>query len=140
MNEMELEERRFAVADLVFRAEFREFCAENRCGKYGRHPRCPPACGTVEEMRARALRCSQGVVLRSHLAVAEHNRLAEEWIAAKVAAGELPANGELMSAGPTASASCLSAYCIDATALMETVGLPFSWAPDEASNLTLYLY
>lgn len=139
-NENEIVAREFVVADLVFRPEFRECCAQNHCGRYGVHPRCPPTCGTVEEMRERVLRFSHGVLLMTHFGSAKHNELAAAWIAERVADGELPADGEVVSAGPTASASCMSAYCIDAAELMKTVGLPFSWKAGEESYLTLYLF
>jgi len=132
--------RKFAVAELVFRPEFRRYCEQNLCGKFGRHPQCPPLSGTVDEMRERVRRFQTGVLLCTHGNPAEHNRLASEWIAGQIAAGTLPAVGLLLSAGPTEQASCMSAYCIDAGELMKTVGLPFSWKAGEESYLTLYVY
>ena len=41
--------------DLVFVPEYRQFCEDNLCGNYNLVPACPPACGTVEEMQAKAL-------------------------------------------------------------------------------------
>ena len=42
--------------DLVFVPEYRQFCEDNLCGNYNLVPACPPACGTVEEMQAKALK------------------------------------------------------------------------------------
>ena len=132
--------RSFLVKDLVFNPTFRTYCEENRCGRYGNDPMCPPACGTVAEMQARASAYTHGIVYRTHLAREAHNRQYAAWLAAEIAAGRLPAEGLTMSTGPTATASCISAYCADATALMKTVGLPFSWQPGEESCVNVYLY
>ena len=42
--------------NLVFVPEYRVFCEENACGNYDKNPACPPESGTVEEMKARALK------------------------------------------------------------------------------------
>ena len=36
--------------------------------------------------------------------------------------------------------SCLSAYCINVTALAETAGIPISWEGDQVSFFSLYLW
>ena len=46
--------------DLVFVPEYRQFCEDNLCGNYNLVPACPPACGTVEEMQAKALKYEKG--------------------------------------------------------------------------------
>ena len=38
------------VCELVVVPEYRKFCEQNICGKYGVLPACPPMCGSVEEM------------------------------------------------------------------------------------------
>ena len=132
--------RSFEVNDLVFNPIFRTYCEQNLCGRYGHDPMCPPACGTVVEMKARVLKFKHGLVYRTHLERDVHNRQYDLWLAEQIASGRLPAEGLTMSTGPTATASCISAYCVDVTALMKTVGLPFSWQPGEESCINVYLY
>lgn len=52
-------------AGLEFMPEVRDMCAADRCHMYGRNWTCPPGCGTLEEMRARALGYRRGVLLQS---------------------------------------------------------------------------
>ena len=51
--------------ELVFVPAFRALCEENQCGKYGVNYACPPACGTVEEMKERVLRYRQALVMQT---------------------------------------------------------------------------
>ena len=41
--------------DLIYYEELRNYCKENRCGHFGVSWACPPAVGTVEECRRKAL-------------------------------------------------------------------------------------
>ena len=50
---------------LAFRTEVRDMCAENRCGHYGKTWTCPPGCGTLEAITARAARYTCGVIVQS---------------------------------------------------------------------------
>ena len=52
---------------LVFVPEYRNFCEENRCGCYNLNPACPPSCGTAEEMKQRAFRYKNTLVLQTTL-------------------------------------------------------------------------
>ena len=54
---------------LVFVPEYRQFCEDNLCGNYNLVPACPPACGTVEEMQAKALKYEKALVLQTVLNV-----------------------------------------------------------------------
>ena len=49
---------------LQFRTEVREMCASDRCHLYGRSWKCPPACGSLEEIREEAKRFRKGIVLQ----------------------------------------------------------------------------
>ena len=51
--------------NLVFMPEYRVFCEENACGNYDKNPACPPESGTVEEMKARALKYEKTLVLQT---------------------------------------------------------------------------
>ena len=53
------------VATLAFLPEVREMCSVNTCGAYGKNWSCPPACGTLEECRARTGRYSTGVIVQT---------------------------------------------------------------------------
>jgi predicted metal-binding protein len=53
------------LAALEFRPEVRAMCADDRCGNYGKTWTCPPGCGTLEEITARAAQYSVGVLLQS---------------------------------------------------------------------------
>ncbi len=48
--------------DIVFADEVRKLCEANSCGKYGTNWACPPAVGSVEECRKRALAFEKGLV------------------------------------------------------------------------------
>lgn len=52
--------------ELVFVPEYRTFCEENLCGCYNLNPACPPASGTVEEMKQRALSYEKLWCCRQH--------------------------------------------------------------------------
>ena len=51
-------------AGLRFLPEVRDMCAAGRCGMYGKSWRCPPYCGTLEEIAARAKTYSRGVLVQ----------------------------------------------------------------------------
>ncbi len=53
------------VAALEFLPEVREMCAADRCRSYGRCWTCPPGCGTLEEISARAAAYRRGILLQS---------------------------------------------------------------------------
>ena len=43
------------VSELVIVPEYRMFCEENLCGRYGANYSCPPDCGTPEELHRQLL-------------------------------------------------------------------------------------
>lgn len=55
----------FPVSELRFLPEVRDMCRANTCGRYGRSWSCPPACGTLEECRARAMAFAWGILLQT---------------------------------------------------------------------------
>lgn len=55
----------FQTSDLRFSKEFRELCEQNSCGKYGTNWMCPPAVAPFEEVKARVLKFSKGVVFQT---------------------------------------------------------------------------
>lgn len=46
----------FGAGSLVFSHEVRDMCASGRCKRYGKCWSCPPACGSIETLEARARR------------------------------------------------------------------------------------
>ena len=53
------------AAALEFDPAVREMCAADRCQSYGRRWSCPPGCGTLEEIAARAAAYGRGILLQS---------------------------------------------------------------------------
>ena len=53
------------TSDIRFSQEFRKLCEQNSCGKYGTNWMCPPAIGTLGELKAEVLRFSEGVVFQT---------------------------------------------------------------------------
>ena len=156
-----------SVKDIPFRHEFRQFCVDNLCGQYGANYSCPPACGTPEEMEARAAAFQEAVVLRSEWPAGrdggmegvksykqQHNRWTREFVAR---CREADGPSLVMAGGccglcdpchmrqgdpcphPEAVWSCLSAYCVDVAALAQAAGIHFCWDPSQVSFYSVYL-
>jgi predicted metal-binding protein len=53
------------VKALVFMPEVRDMCGADRCNKYNKNWRCPPACGSIEEAAARASRYTFGILVQT---------------------------------------------------------------------------
>ena len=54
-----------AMDSLEFRDEVRSMCAEDRCKSYGRSWSCPPAVGSVERAKERAVAYSRGIIVQT---------------------------------------------------------------------------
>lgn len=54
-----------AQADILYDAIFRDICASNACGKYGRCHMCPPDVGPIDELIARAQEYPFGVLYQN---------------------------------------------------------------------------
>ena len=122
------------VKDLVIVPEYRMFCEENLCGNYNVLPACPPASGTVEEMTARVRQYQTALVLtivhtpkdyndkQEQKAAKRHqNELTEQLIERMHQDGTT--DMLMMGAGPWKTASCMSAYCVDAQKMADYVGM-----------------
>ena len=53
------------VSTLDFMQDVRDMCNEKQCNKYGKSWSCPPACGTLEEMRERVKAYSSGLLVQT---------------------------------------------------------------------------
>lgn len=120
---------------LVFVPEYRVFCEDNLCGNYDKNPACPPESGTVEEMKARALKFEKTLVLQTmqdgerdyKKAKLYHNKLTEQLAEKMKEAGKTELL--IMSAGPYKHNSCMSAYCVDAQKMADAAGM-LCWTSD----------
>ena len=54
-----------AQADILYDTVFRDICASNACGHYGRCHMCPPDVGPIDELIARAKEYSCGVLYQN---------------------------------------------------------------------------
>lgn len=120
------------TAELVIVPEYRQFCEENLCGNYNVLPVCPPMSGTVEEMTQNVRRHKTALVLTIVSTPKDVTDRAEQK-AAKRHQNELTdqlmeqmrADGVedllMMGAGPWKTASCMSAYCVNAQMMADTV-------------------
>ena len=125
--------------DLVFVPEYRQFCEDNLCGNYNLVPACPPACGTVEEMQAKALKYEKALVLQTVLKdpimdpiLFKQAKHAQNILTEQLARQMQEAGKEdilIMSAGPYKNCSCMSAYSVDAQKMADAVGM-VCWADD----------
>lgn len=53
------------VETLNFKQEVRDMCKANTCGMWDRSWACPPACGSLEEMRERVKGYSRGILVQT---------------------------------------------------------------------------
>ena len=53
------------VADIEFDRRFREQCASNACGCYGKNHMCPPSVGDIDELIARAQSYDKALVYQT---------------------------------------------------------------------------
>ena len=151
--------------DIVFNPEFRPYCEENICGKYATNYSCPPACGTVEEMRRRVLRYRRALVLQTlwniddpfddgqiKPAKRQHNAWTREVIAQAGWPGIMVgASGCdlcspcLMVQGkpcclPEQRFSCMSAYCIFVKKLADRCGMKYDCGKGIIAFFSMYCF
>ena len=53
------------VGTIEFLPEVRDMCASGRCQMYGKNWACPPACGSLDDMRARVGKYSRGLLVQT---------------------------------------------------------------------------
>ncbi len=53
------------IAKMDFLPEIRDMCAVNKCGKYNTNWACPPACGTLSEIRERVDAYDYAMILQA---------------------------------------------------------------------------
>ncbi len=122
--------------ELIIVPEYRKYCEQNLCGRYGVLSVCPPKCGTVDDMVGKLKNYRYAFILQTTVSASEmeqrkgqpnHNEMAEKLM------GRLSDFGIgeylFLSAGPWKNWSCMSAYCIDAQKMADHVGM-LCWAKD----------
>ena len=53
------------AGQIVLAAAFRDACAQNSCGAYGKYWVCPPACGEIEALMVRVRSYDQAILYES---------------------------------------------------------------------------
>ena len=53
--------------DISFEADFRKACEMNSCGHFGLNWMCPPAVGSMEELKAQVLEMPRGLLVQNSL-------------------------------------------------------------------------
>lgn len=154
--------------DIPVEPAFRQYCEENRCGKYGANYSCPPDCGTVEELHGNILAEKKVVILTSQwevngyedsegiqLAKKTHNEKVLRVLEAVKAGGWKGFAAGYGGCGlcnpckrvegkpcafPEKRISCMSAYCINVGELARRCGLDYSWDPNKLHLFSMIAY
>ena len=139
--------------------DFRIYCEENLCGKYGANYSCPPDCGTVKNLHQNILAEDNVLVVQTIWPIAgyeDKETISKAKHAHNVMVLELkgkmeqyglhgfcsgyngcplcnPCKRQLNEpcAHPDKRISCMSAYCIDVAALAKQCELDFAWSSDK---------
>lgn len=56
---------KISASEVVYQPEFRQFCVQNSCGKYGKNHSCPPFCGDEHELIAKAKTYDTAIVYQT---------------------------------------------------------------------------
>lgn len=138
---------------LIFDSRFRQFCETNYCGNYDNNYSCPPACGTPEELKEKALKFSHALVLQTitpvknimddeETKIIKHHHNEMTWDFIQKVEEELPEFLPAMAGPcglcspcakkegkpcrfPEKKASCLSAYCVQVDAMAKACGMEY---------------
>lgn len=65
LNEGAAYAKYFKPENLVFSSKFRKYCEDNLCGHYGSNWMCPPAVGSIEELKEKVMKFESGVVFQT---------------------------------------------------------------------------
>ena len=143
------------VKEIRFESEFRMYCEQNLCGKYGANYTCPPHCGSEQEMRQKVMQHANALVLRSlHQGVKYSDNAAVRGAQVKHNNDMLALVKELKNGGfaPLMAGasdctlcekclwgqnapcpreeerfSCMSAYCINVADLAQKCGIDYTY-------------
>jgi predicted metal-binding protein len=158
------------TSDIRFSEEFRKACEQNLCGKYGTNWMCPPGVGPFEELKAKALGFSRGLVFQTvyqledsfdfggmEQAAREHEQVFRNILASVRLDGcfqeVFPLNaGECKVCSkcnyldgeeccfPDKAVASVESYGIDVNALVSGCGIPYNNGPNTVSYVGLLLF
>lgn len=157
------------TSDIKFSREFRTLCEQNSCGKYGTNWMCPPAVESFDQVKAKVLKFSKGVVFQTVYKLKDsfdfegmvkaaqiHDHVfrdIQEYIQSQMA----PADVLALNAGdckvcekctwpdgeecrfPDKAVASLEAYCIDVNALVTGCGIQYINGQNTVSYVGLFL-
>jgi predicted metal-binding protein len=154
---------------IVLAASFRDACAQNSCGAYGKYWVCPPACGEIDMLMARVRSFDQAILYQS-VGHFEDSFDFEGMIAARRAhgilsrrieeclSGEFPADHFHLSVGgcdlctectyseglpcrhPDKTLLSLEACGVDVYQTAKAAGLPYNNGPNTVTYFGLILF
>lgn len=156
------------TSQIVFDPTFRPYCEENICGQYGVNYACPPACGSVEEMKQRILAHKRALVLQTMWEISDytdklaikqakgsHNaatiRLMKKF-RAEGRPGFMAGSGGCSLCSPCAlkkgkpcafpelQYSCMSAYCIFVKKLADACGMEYDCGEGLLAFFGMYVF
>ncbi|MDE6896482.1 MAG: DUF2284 domain-containing protein [Lachnospiraceae bacterium] len=150
---------------LVFVPAFRTLCEENQCGKYGVNYACPPACGTVEEMKEKVLCWKQALVMQTMWDIEDpldsaqikpaksaHNQLTRQLIDQVDEPGLMIGVSGCSLCDPCAittgepcrfpkmQCSCMSAYCIFVKEMTALCHMDYECAPGITTFFSMFCF
>ena len=153
---------------IVFNSEFRKYCEENLCGRYGANYSCPPDCGSPEEMQRRLAPYRSALVVQSKWPITDYSdfaaiKAAKQWHNRKMLLvidrlKKEGHRGKMAGAScctlcercaildsqpcrdPERQFSCLSAYCIYVKALAEACGMEYTCADGQLALFGMYAF
>lgn len=156
------------TGDIPFDPSFRPYCEENLCGQYGINYACPPACGSVEDMKQRILDRPKALVLQTIWEISDysdtaaikqaksgHNaaaiRLAKRLRAEGCGGFLVGASGCALCSPcamgkgepclfPDLQYSCMSAYCIFVKKLADRCGIEYNCGDGLLAFFGMYVY
>ena len=136
------------TSKLEFDFSFRKYCEQNLCGNYAQSEFCPPLCKSAEELKNEVLKHKFVLVLKSahnipDLADREKIKAANEAHNTKTLklVGKIPDfSGAIALCSSTdieipknLTAACLSAYCVNVSAMAEKCNLTYAYKEDTLS-------
>jgi predicted metal-binding protein len=159
-----------STSDIQFSEEFRKLCEQNSCGKYETNWMCPPAIESFEEVKAKVLQFSEGVIIQSVYKLEDsfdfegmvkageiHEKIFRsilEYIQLNLPDSNVLAlnvgdckvckkctyQDEEKCRFPDKAVASVESYCIDVNALLGSCGLAYNNGPNTVSYVGLFLF
>lgn len=138
------------VNQIMFVPEYRKYCEDNVCGNYDKIPTCPSECGTFEQLHDKVMEYNTAFVMKTLWEVEnfqgdkafkqmkmQHNKITKELASQAAQQGQ---KGYVITAGPTADTSCISAYCIDVSDLAAKCGMDYFCGENKVAFFSIFLH